>query len=103
MQHAVAVDNRVERQRVVMQQLAEMRHSASSLQERVARLSGDVHPKMLGQVHPVPQQHYTCHGVCHGNVFVLLSSILFVLVKGSNRVQWKCRRRFEVPGRVRNN
>lgn len=55
MQHTVAVDNRVERQRVVMQQLAEMRHSASSLQERVARLSGDVHPKMLGQVHPVPQ------------------------------------------------
>ncbi len=51
MQRALVVDERVERQRVVMQQLAEMRHSASSLQERVAKLSGDVHPRMLGQVH----------------------------------------------------
>ena len=50
-QCALVVDDRVERQRVVMQQLAEMRHSASSLQERVAKLSGDVHPRMLGQVH----------------------------------------------------
>jgi hypothetical protein len=51
MQRALVVDDRIERQRVVMQQLAEMRHSASSLQERVAKLSGDVHPRMLGQVH----------------------------------------------------
>ena len=51
LQRALVVDDRVERQRVVMQQLAEMRHSASSLQERVAKLSGDVHPRMLGQVH----------------------------------------------------
>ena len=50
-QRALVVDDRVERQRVVIQQLAEMRHSASSLQERVAKLSGDVHPRMLGQVH----------------------------------------------------
>ncbi len=50
-QRTRVVDDRVERQRVVMQQLAEMRHSASSLQERVAKLSGDVHPRMLGQVH----------------------------------------------------
>ena len=54
MQRALVVDHRVERQRVVMQQLAEMRHSASSLQERVAKLSGDVHPRMLGQVHEPP-------------------------------------------------
>ena len=33
-----------------MQQLAGMRQSASSLQKRVARLSGDVHPRMLAQV-----------------------------------------------------
>ena len=46
-----AVDGRMERQRVVMQQLADMRHSASSLQKRVARLTGDVHPRMLTQVH----------------------------------------------------
>ena len=45
-----AVDSRVERQRAVMQQLADMRHSASSLQKRVARLTGDVHPRLLTQV-----------------------------------------------------
>ena len=33
-----------------MQQLADMRQSASSLQKRVARLTGDVHPRMLTQV-----------------------------------------------------
>ena len=53
-QCALVEDDRVERQRVVMQQLAGMRHSASSLQERVAKLSGDVHPRMLGQVHEPP-------------------------------------------------
>lgn len=40
----------MERQKVVMQQLADMRQSASSLQQRVARLTGDVHPRMLTQV-----------------------------------------------------
>ena len=45
------MDSRVERQRAVMHQLAHMRHSASSLQKRVARLTGDVHPRMLTQVH----------------------------------------------------
>ena len=44
------VDSRVERQRAVMRQLADMRQSASSLQKRVARLTGDVHPRMLAQV-----------------------------------------------------
>ena len=60
LQRALVVDDRVERQRVVMQQLAEMRHSASSLQERVAKLSGDVHPRMLGQVHGTPTPLLPC-------------------------------------------
>ena len=50
MQALLPVDSRMTRQRVVMQQLADMRQSASSLRERVAKLSGDVHPRMLHQV-----------------------------------------------------
>ena len=61
MQRMLAVDSRVQRQRVVMQQLADMRQSASSLRERVAKLSGDVHPRMLSQV------GYTSVSLLHGN------------------------------------
>ena len=59
MQHAPALDNHVQRQKMVMQHLADMRQSASSLQERVAKLSGDVHPRMLNQVLVLP------HSLCN--------------------------------------
>ena len=45
-----AAEDRLERQRQVMEHLATMRQSASSLHQRVAKLNSDVHPKMLKQV-----------------------------------------------------
>lgn len=49
-QQELIINDRLEKQRRVMQHVAAMRQSASSLHQRVAKLNADVHPKMLIKV-----------------------------------------------------